>query len=96
MKCLKIADGKGHYSLNGVDWLLLDEIKKEHILAIVTTCLDERFEMDDPSVSPVHNKAHEIIYSNLYTKFLELEDNQSRFKDDSENLFKEAIAKYKE
>jgi len=96
MKCLKIAEGKGHFSLDGKIWSPLDEINKDHILTIVTQCLDEGFEMDDPTESTVHNKAHQIIYSNLHTKFFELNSQKSRFKDESENLFKEAIEKYQE
>ncbi|EKU50611.1 hypothetical protein ACINWC323_3576 [Acinetobacter sp. WC-323] len=50
--------------------------------------------MDSPTEVTVHNKAHDIIYKNLYAKFLELNNQRTRFKDESENLFKEALAKY--
>ena len=50
--------------------------------------------MDSPTEETVHNKAHDIIYKNLYAKFLELNNQRTRFKDESEYLFKEALAKY--
>lgn len=94
MKCLKIVNGKGEFSLDGDSWKVLDDISKEDILAIVNKCLEDCFEMDDPSKAEVHNKAHEIIYKNLYVKFDELNSQRSRFKDESENIFKDALAKY--
>lgn len=94
MKCLKIENGKGFFSLDGKSWKPLDEISKEDILTIMNLCLEGSFEMDNPSDETVHNKAHDIIYKNLYAKFFELNNQRTRFKDESENLFKEALAKY--
>ncbi|MCY3236413.1 hypothetical protein [Acinetobacter pittii] len=94
MKCLKIDNGKGFFSLDGDSWSALDEISKECILTIINLCLESSFEMDSPTEVTVHNKAHDIIYKNLYAKFLELNNQRTRFKDESENLFKEALAKY--
>ncbi|MGA6879293.1 MULTISPECIES: hypothetical protein [Acinetobacter] len=94
MKCLKIDDGKGFFSLDGEYWKALDEISKEDILTIVNKCLEDSFEMDNPSEVKVHNKAHDIIYKNLYTKFVELNSQRTRFKDESESLFKESMSKY--
>ena len=94
MKCLKIENGKGFFSLDGKSWKPLDEISKEDILTIMNLCLEGSFEMDNPSDETVHNKAHDIIYKNLYAKFLELNNQRTRFKDESEYLFKEALAKY--
>ena len=82
----------GGYS--GDSWNALDEISKEDILTIINLCLEGSFEMDSPTEETVHNKAHDIIYKNLYAKFLELNNQRTRFKDESENLFKEALAKY--
>ncbi len=94
MKCLKINSGKGLFSLDGESWKALDEISKEDILIIVNKCLEDSFEMDDPLEVKVHNKAHDIIYKNLYTKFVELNSQRTRFKDESESLFKESMSKY--
>jgi len=35
MKCLKIVNGKGEFSLDGDSWKVLDDISKEDILVIV-------------------------------------------------------------
>ena len=91
---MKINNGKGFFSVDGDIWKVLDEISKEDILTIINLCLEDSFEMDNPSDETVHNKAHDIIYKNLYAKFLELNNQRTRFKDESDNLFKEALAKY--
>jgi len=96
MKCLKIDNGKGLFSLDGDAWQQLDLITKDNILSIVTECLVNGFEMDNPFETSVHNKAHEIIYNNLFTKFTELDKQKSKFKDESEGLYKESLAKYNE
>lgn len=61
MKCLRVTDGKGFFSLDGETWTALDEISKEDILSIINICLEDSFEMDDPSDATVHNKAHDIM-----------------------------------
>lgn len=95
MKVLKIENGKGYFSLNGNDsWQQLDEISRDCVLTIVLKGMDEGFEMDDPSSSDVQNKAHEIIYKKLFSKFTDLNDQRARFKDESEALFKDAFDKY--
>lgn len=96
MKCLQIESGKGYFSVDGNEWILLDQITKEDILKIITSGLQHGFELDSPIDKEVKNKAHEIIYKNLQAKFTELNEQKSRFKDESENLFKEALVKYKE
>ena len=50
--------------------------------------------MDDIDEKEVKNKAHEIIYRNLYGKFQELNSNRTRFEDESNILFKDAVEKY--
>lgn len=47
MKCLRVTDGKGFFSLDGETWTALDEISKEDILSIINICLEDSFEMDD-------------------------------------------------
>lgn len=50
--------------------------------------------MDEYNEDILQNKAHQIIYKNINEKFKELIANKTRFKDESESLFKEAIDKY--
>ncbi len=52
--------------------------------------------MDEFKIEKVTNKAHQIIYKNLYERFSDLIDHKNRFKDESERLYKSAIEKYKE
>lgn len=94
MKCLKIEHGKGYFSLDEEEWTQLDTLDKSHILSIIKTCLNTSFEMDDYNEKAINNKAHEIIYVHLYDKFIELEQQRSRFKDESESLFRDAFVKY--
>ena len=95
IKFLKIDNDKGYFSLEGGEnWQLLDEISRDCLLSIVLKGMDEGFEMDDPESSDVKNKAHEIIYKKLYNKLKDLNDQRSRFKDESEALYKDAFVKY--
>lgn len=94
MKCMKIDHGKGYFSVNETDWELLENIDKNHILSIIQSCLKTSFEMDDYKEIVINNKAHQIIYSHLYDKFIELNQQRSKFKDESESLFRDALVKY--
>ena len=94
MKCLKIENCRGHYSIDGNAWKEIDKITKEELLQLLNTGLKEGFDMDDIDEKEVKNKAHEIIYRNLYGKFQELNSNRTRFEDESNILFKDAVEKY--
>ncbi len=95
MKYLRIDSGKGYFSLNEKDWHELDSINKGDLLHIVSSGLENGFEMDDPKVGLIQNKAHEIIYHKLHGKLLELNEQRTRFRDESESLYKEALEKYR-
>lgn len=51
--------------------------------------------MDDPALNEIKHEAHKIIYENLYDKFQDLLKNKSKFIDESEALYKDALQKYK-
>jgi hypothetical protein len=97
MKCLRINDGKGEFSLNGVSFSPLDEIKKDDVLKIVDIALDpdQELEMDEYSADSFTNQAHKVIYENLYCKFAELITNKGQFVSEVEELYQEAYDKYK-
>lgn len=96
MKHLKIEKSKGFFSIDGVDWIEVDKINKENILFLVDRVIeDDEFEMDKYEKDKVQNKAHEIIYRNLYNKIIELQGHRTQFRDESEALYKEALEKYK-
>lgn len=96
MKCLRINNGKGEFSLDGANFAELDSITKEDILNLLNTALgsEGEFEMDEYDADLISNPAHKIIYSNLYEKFNELIDNRQQFIDDVEDLYKDAYDQY--
>ena len=94
MKYLKINDSKGYYSIDSENWIEIDKINKENIIILLDRAIETDFEMDEYDANKISNKAHQIIYKNIYAKFSELLENKNRFKDESEQLYKNAIEKY--
>ena len=98
MKYLKIEDNKGFYlkeEPTGAIWIELDQIGKDDLFFLLNKAIVEEFEMDLYNEELLANKAHQIIYKNFHEKFTDLLANKSRFKDESENLYKIALEKYK-
>ncbi|MGI5092098.1 hypothetical protein [Treponema socranskii] len=95
MKYLKIQENKVVFTINNIDWLPIDQITKDHLLNLLDFAINNDFEMDTFDASKIANQAHQIIYKNIYEKFVELTRNKTRFSDESEALYKEAIEKYK-
>lgn len=97
MKNLRINEGKGEYSLDGIDFRPVDEINKDDLLAILDIALDpeQEMEMDEYIADSVVHPAHKIIYGNLYDKFTEVISSKDQFVDDINELYKEAYDKYK-
>lgn len=95
MRCLKIEDNKGWYTVNNTEWITIDKISRDDLLMLLDICIkDDEFQMDEYNEDKLANQAHRIIYSNIYAKFLELLRNKTKFKDESELLYREAIEKY--
>jgi len=88
MKYLKIENGKGFFQKEPEQWVELDRIDKDDLLTLLVKAIDDEFEMDEFNTDSLQNKAHQIIYKHLYQKFNELKTNRSRFKDESEQLYK--------
>jgi hypothetical protein len=95
MKHLKIENNKGFYCLE-TEWKEVDKITKEDLMQLLDKAIANDFEMDVYDADKIANKAHQIIYKNIYEKFHELLLNKNRFKDESEFLYKNALEKYKE
>jgi hypothetical protein len=97
MKYLKIHDNKAYY-LKSADsetvWTEIDKINKDDLLTLLNSAISNDFEMDIYSEEILSNKAHQIIYKNIYEKFTSLLTMKDKFKDESESLYKEAIEKY--
>ncbi|MFT3701219.1 MAG: hypothetical protein QM802_02560 [Agriterribacter sp.] len=96
MKYLKIEDNKGFYQLEVDKWIEIDKISKEDLLTLLDKALDGDFEMDVFESEKIANKAHQIIYKHLHEKFADLTENANRFKDESEQMYKDAMQKYGE
>lgn len=98
MKYLKIEDNKGFFLKKNEDetrdWVLIDQIGKDDLFYLLNKAISEKFEIDDFTEETLSNKAHYIIYKNLHEKFSDLLLNKTRFKDESENLYKTALEKY--
>lgn len=98
MKYLKIDDNRGFFLKIEEDesqtWIEIDQICKEDLFYLLNKAISEDFEMDEFNEDILSNKAHLIIYKNLYEKFSDLLTNKTRFKDESESLYKVAIEKY--
>lgn len=95
MMYLKIDDGKGYYRLLENSWIEIDKIGKEDLMSLLDKLLNSEFEMEEYKSDLLANKAHQVIYRNLYQNFSELLKNKRRFKDESEKLYKTAFEKYK-
>lgn len=100
MKYLKIENNKGYFLRvkedASTEWLEIDTIAKDDLLILLNRATSDTFEMDSYSEEVLANKAHQIIYKNIHEKFMGLESMKSKFKDESENLYKEALDKYSE
>ena len=94
MKYLKIENSKGFYCLKEDYWQEIDKISKDDLMALLDKAIETDFEMDEYNQEKIANKAHQIIYKNLHQKFSELLENKSRFKDESEQLYKNAFERY--
>ena len=94
MKFLKVEENKGYYTIDKEHWNLIDQINRDHLLELLDYALSDDFEMDEFDKDKIGNQAHQIIYKHIYEKLKELNDNKSRFKDESETLYMDAIEKY--
>ena len=95
MKHLRIENNKGQYSIDGKLWLDLEVITKDDLLKLVDLALDDEYLMDDYEKEKLPNPAQEIIYRNIFTKLSELVEKKERFKDESQQYYKEALLKYR-
>ena len=94
MKFLKIDDNRGFFAVDGKTWNPIDQINKDQLFELLDHALTDNFEMDIFEKDKLGNQAHQIIYKNIYEKFVELGRNKNRFKDESEALYRDAIEKY--
>ncbi len=96
MKYLKIETNKGYFLKIGEvnSWIEIDKISKEDLINLLKSALNSDFEMDVFKEESIAHKAHQIVYKSIYEKFVNLIDNKSKFTDECDSLFKNAIEKY--
>ena len=98
MKYLKVEADKGFFirpkDATTQEWVEIDKINKDDLLYLLNQALAADFEMDPFEESKMANKAHQIIYKNVYEKFVGLVSIKSKFKDESEAFYKDAVEKY--
>lgn len=97
MKYLKIESNKGFYRIDKTkeEWSELDQINKDQLLTLLKFASTEEFEMDEYKDELLQNPAHNIIYKNIYEKFIDFLGNKTRFQDSVEAMYRSAIEKYK-
>lgn len=93
MKYLKIENNKGYFIKDG-NWTEIDLIEKDDLLSLLDYATEEDFEYDKYDNELLQNKAHNIIYKYIVERFEAFLQNKNRFKDEVDNLYKDAIEKY--
>lgn len=94
MQILKIQDGKGFFSHDGVQWKPIDQIGKDDLMSMVDSVLNSAIEMDEYNEEKLVNQAHQIIYKAIHEKLTTLQKDKNKFKDESHRLYIDARRKY--
>ncbi len=93
MKYLKIENNKGYY-WDGNAYQEIDKINKEGLFGLLNAAEAEDFQLDAYDESLMGNKAHQVIYENIYSKFTQFLSDKNQFKTEVDSLYKEAVGKY--
>ncbi|MFT4802475.1 MAG: hypothetical protein ACI93N_002253 [Flavobacteriaceae bacterium] len=98
MKYLKIDNNQGFFIKDKTqteNWTEIDKIEKDDLLKLLDYIIeDDDFEMDIYNVEILGNKAHQIIYESIYEKLNGFLTNRDGFKDQTGNIYREALEKY--
>lgn len=93
MKYLKIENNKGFY-WDGNAYQEIDKINKDGLLSLLNSAEADDFELDAYHEDLLANKAHQVIYENIHSKFEQFLKDKDQFKTEVESLYKNAISKY--
>lgn len=93
MNYLKIENNKGFY-WNGSNYVEIDKINKDDLLYLLNSAERDDFEMEPYDEDSLGNKAHQIIYENIYSKLEQFLGEKDQFKNEVNNLYQAAIGKY--
>lgn len=95
MKYLKIENSKGEY-YNGTEYKPLDKLSNEDLWYLARMAVTaEDFELEAYNEDSVKNKAHQIIYQQVYSQLNNLFSRKAELKSQCESIYKEAYDKYK-
>jgi hypothetical protein len=97
MKYLKIENNQAFFlkeKTQPENWTEIDKIEKEDLMKLLDFATEDDFEMDNYAEDILANKAHQIIYKSIFEKLNIFITNKGRFKDQTENIYKEALEKY--
>lgn len=97
MKFLTIDNGQAMYTIDPTvpASVKIDQISKEDLFRLIELCItNDSFEMDPYNEVLLQNKAHQIIYKNIYQKLEDLKKQRVRFSDEKTVLYRTAINKY--
>jgi hypothetical protein len=97
MKYLKITDNKAFFLKDKEqpeDSTEIDKNEKDYLMNLLDFATNDDFEMDVFDEAILANKAHQIIYKSIFEKLNIFLTNKDRFKDQTENIYKEELEKY--
>lgn len=94
MRILKIENGKGYFNTAEGEWKFIDEIDKDGLMKLLDIFVTSEVEMDEYDENTLSHQAQKIIYKSIYDKFNNLQENKSKFKDESDRMYLSAIQKY--
>ena len=97
MKYLQINDNQGFFLKDKAqpdNWTEIDKIEKDDLMNLLDFATEDDFEMDAYDEATLGNKAHQIIYKSIYEKLNIFLTNKDRFKDQTENIYKDELEKY--
>lgn len=96
MKILFIDHGKGYYTINGSESKQISDITRNDLLALLDLICNrkEAYEMDPYNSDLVQNKAHQVIYKDIYQKLKEVLDAKQTFVDTKITMYHSAKSKY--
>ncbi|MDC8000298.1 hypothetical protein POV26_04575 [Aequorivita todarodis] len=97
MKFLKIDNNQAFFIKDKNEpeiWTEIDKIEKDDLMKLLDFATEDDFEMDVYNEDTLANKAHQIIYKSIYEKLNVFLTNKSRFKDQTEAIYKDALEKY--
>ncbi|MBY0537817.1 hypothetical protein K2P47_00275 [Patescibacteria group bacterium] len=93
MKYLEIKNSKGLFNRDGV-MIEIDQITAEDLLTIINHAHEEDFEIDEYTEAALPNKAHQLIYQNIYIKLTDFLSDKNQFNQQVDKLYEDAIGKY--